>query len=110
MKARQALIAALLVGCAAPALAAQTQGNSRDADIRERQAQLRRMDTDNDGVITRAEWRGSQQSFRMLDTNNDGVLSGDEIWTNRGRGRDRNAMFDRADRDNDGMITSDEVR
>jgi len=47
------------------------------------------MDRNGDGVITRAEWRGSAQSFRVHDWNNDGVLSGDEIrvggrraWTN----------------------------
>lgn len=37
------------------------------------------MDGNNDGVITRAEWRGSAQSFRVHDWNNDGVLSGDEV-------------------------------
>jgi Ca2+-binding EF-hand superfamily protein len=110
MKARQALVA-LLIGCGTPAIAAPAaQDTPRDTDIRERQVQLRRMDTDNDGVITRAEWRGSTQAFRTLDTNNDGVLSGYEIWADRGRGRgrDRNAIFDRADRDNDGVITRSE--
>jgi hypothetical protein len=45
------------------------------------QAQLRfqGMDRDNDGVITRAEWRGNDQSFRNNDWNGDGVLSGDEV-------------------------------
>jgi len=37
------------------------------------------MDRNNDGVITRSEWRGSAQSFRVHDWNNDGVLSGDEV-------------------------------
>ena len=37
------------------------------------------MDTDNDGVITRAEWRGNDQSFREHDLNHDGVLSGEEV-------------------------------
>jgi len=59
---------------------------------------LRDMDTDHDGVVTRAEWRGSDQAFRQRDTNNDGVLSGAEVrepgnevivrasdrWTNTG--------------------------
>ncbi|HEX6314881.1 MAG TPA: hypothetical protein VFZ73_08480, partial [Gemmatimonadaceae bacterium] len=38
-------------------------------------------DTNNDGVITRAEWRGSDRSFAVHDWNNDGVLSGDEVRT-----------------------------
>jgi hypothetical protein len=37
------------------------------------------MDTDRDGVVTRAEWRGSDEAFRMHDTNGDGVLSGAEV-------------------------------
>jgi Ca2+-binding EF-hand superfamily protein len=37
------------------------------------------MDTNNDGRITRDEWRGSERSFANHDWNGDGVLSGDEI-------------------------------
>lgn len=37
------------------------------------------LDRNNDGVITRNEWRGSRQAFDNQDWNNDGVLSGDEI-------------------------------
>lgn len=45
------------------------------------QAQMRfqGMDANNDGVITRAEWRGNAQSFRNQDWNGDGVLSGEEV-------------------------------
>jgi len=44
------------------------------------------MDDNNDGVISRSEWRGGDQSFRRHDWNNDGVLSGDELargWRRR---------------------------
>jgi hypothetical protein len=37
------------------------------------------MDANNDGIITREEWRGSQRSFELHDWNGDGRLSGDEI-------------------------------
>ena len=37
------------------------------------------MDADRDGVVTRAEWRGSDEAFRRQDTNGDGVLSGTEV-------------------------------
>src|SRR3954469_13304649 len=37
------------------------------------------MDTDHDGKITRAEWKGNAIGFAMLDRNGDGVLSGDEL-------------------------------
>ena len=39
------------------------------------------MDANRDGVITRAEWRGSQRSFEVHDWNGDGQLSGDEVRT-----------------------------
>jgi hypothetical protein len=37
------------------------------------------VDRDHDGVIRRAEWRGSDSSFANRDWNHDGVLSGDEM-------------------------------
>jgi Ca2+-binding EF-hand superfamily protein len=37
------------------------------------------MDTNRDGIIQRAEWRGSFESFRVHDWNRDGMLSGDEL-------------------------------
>lgn len=46
---------------------------------------FRQMDQNNDGVITRNEWRGSPQSFLVHDWNRDGVLSGDELRVGGGR-------------------------
>ena len=37
------------------------------------------MDTNRDGAISRAEWRGSDQSFQRHDWNGDRVLSGNEV-------------------------------
>lgn len=37
------------------------------------------LDTDGDGRITRAEWRGDDTSFKQHDANGDGVLAGAEI-------------------------------
>lgn len=48
-------------------------------DGRQRTTRFADMDRNNDGVVTRAEWRGSSQSFGVHDWNRDGVLSGDEI-------------------------------
>ena len=45
------------------------------------------MDINNDGRITRDEWRGSTQSFRVHDWDGNGVLSGDEVITGRARPR-----------------------
>ena len=69
----------------AVALAAQL---GADAVAQSRFAQPRRavermrfrgMDRNNDGVITRDEWRGSAQAFADNDWNGDGVLSGEEV-------------------------------
>lgn len=43
------------------------------------QMRFRGMDRNNDGIITRDEWRGSTRSFTVHDWNGDGVLSGDEV-------------------------------
>jgi Ca2+-binding EF-hand superfamily protein len=63
------------------------------------QRRFRVMDRNNDGVISRAEWRGSRQSFDVHDWNNDGVLNGaevDEAVARQGRTvEDEN--FDRVD-------------
>ena len=51
------------------------------------------MDTNNDGVITRAEWRGSDRAFLNQDWNGDGRLSGQEVAI----GGRRNQSFEEAD-------------
>jgi hypothetical protein len=64
------------------------------------QRRFRVMDRNNDGVISRAEWRGSRPSFDVHDWNSDGVLSGgevDEAVARTGRTVD-DENFDRVDR------------
>jgi Ca2+-binding EF-hand superfamily protein len=78
MKAHAFAAAALLGGT----LMAQPVGAGDAAEPQTRQrvaTRFRAMDTNNDGIVTRAEWRGNARSFRNHDWNNDGVLSGDEI-------------------------------
>jgi hypothetical protein len=72
---------------------------------------VRRMDRNNDGVVTRREWRGSESSFDARDWNRDGLLSGDELRDDDVRSRnarnrefDRNYRFDALDVDRDGRI------
>jgi Ca2+-binding EF-hand superfamily protein len=60
------------------------------------QTRFQGMDRNNDGRITRAEWRGSSQAFDNQDWNGDGVLSGDEVRPGARRNADNfpNQRFD----------------
>jgi hypothetical protein len=121
MQARQfaaVLFAGALATVALPAEAA-AQGNWRQQqENRGRQMRHRGMDTDGDGVITRAEWRGNQQAFRQQDTNDDNVLSGAELWMPGGSGNEAGERFEGTsgvqenfetlDRNNNGVLTLSE--
>jgi Ca2+-binding EF-hand superfamily protein len=65
------------------------------------------MDQNGDGIITRAEWRGTAEAFRVADWNNDGRLSGDEIRVGASPARRR---YDEMDQNGDGIITRAEWR
>jgi len=74
-------------------------------------AEIQRMDTDGDGVVTRAEWQGQRGGFRQHDVNRDNVLSGTEVWGEQGRPGRRNRDIERFrdfDTNNDGVITNNE--
>ena len=67
------------------------------------------MDRNNDGIITRREWRGNAQSFRVHDSNRDGVLSGEEVRAGGFQNGDdiadgRFDRFDDLDIDRDGRV------
>lgn len=89
MKSSMGFAVALCVGVAAGAAA---QGRGNDA------MRFKAMDANHDGVIQRAEWRGSDRSFRNHDWNGDGRLSGDEVRA----GARRPTQWD--DRDIEGSI------
>jgi Ca2+-binding EF-hand superfamily protein len=119
---RAATIVAIVLSAAMTAGVALAQNNGngnggangQNRDTRE-QMRFRAMDTDNDGVITRAEWRGDDQSFREHDLNHDGVLSGEEVSprvvndrADRSRREEMTTRFERADRNGDGRIARSE--
>lgn len=62
------------------AVAATNRVAAADQQRQQRPAiRFAEMDTNGDGIITRAEWRGSARSFDTHDWNGDGRLSGDEV-------------------------------
>ena len=67
------------------------------------------MDSNSDGVITRAEWRGNAQSFRQHDWNGDGVLSGDEVRPGGQRQADRQVNRGQ-DWNRDGIVNDQDVQ
>jgi Ca2+-binding EF-hand superfamily protein len=74
--------------------------------------QYRAWDRNNDGVVTRAEWRGPLQEFRERDWNGDGVLSGREVWNDGWVPAEGSHMTDFAalDRNRNGRISRGEWR
>ena len=112
---------------AAPVVRAQdaNQAQRRNSQSRETM-RFQGMDQNNDGVITRREWRGSDTSFRAHDWNRDNVLSGDEVRVGAARTPNTDddytparrpafydwsqAGFNRVDANRDGRITGDEWR
>jgi Ca2+-binding EF-hand superfamily protein len=83
------------------ALVLAVAGGQSAAAQREGAMRFQGMDLNNDGRITRAEWKGSDQSFKVHDWNGDGVLSGDEVrpGARRGERPNREQEFDGPDRE-----------
>ena len=117
MTNKAALVSAIIVtlGIAAGVQAQTAQTPPRaEAEAEREQARFRAMDVNDDGVITRREWRGNTRAFDRHDLNHDGVLSGAEVWTpaRRGgedqRGAEVLQPFYRADRNNDGRLARSE--
>ncbi len=84
----------------------QEQRGSRRQGGRHQRADLQKMDANNDGVISRDEWKGRPQAFDRIDKNNDGSLTREEIASvARAKGERR---FGQMDANNDGRISREE--
>lgn len=127
------LVAALAVlpgaaGAAGPADKEQADKEHGDKG-KGNSMRFRGLDRNNDGRITRDEWRGNDHSFAVHDTNHDGFLSGTEIGAalqdegyddfmeidrnhdariSREEWRWDRAAFDRIDDNHDGWLTRPE--
>ena len=75
MSRRFVALSSLALWAAASVIApAQAGAQTRAATMR-----FDAMDTNNDGAISRDEWKGSARSFQVHDWNGDGRLSGQEV-------------------------------
>lgn len=76
---------------------------------RERNDRFDDLDTNRDGRLTRAEWRGGAALFDVLDADRDGLLTRTEaVGTQPGRRRTNDDEFRDIDVNRDGTITRDE--
>lgn len=81
------------------------------AESKKQKVKYRNLDRNNDGEVSRAEWRGNSRSFQNQDWNGDGVLSGNEVI----QGADRNdyygqGTFSSLDDNHDGYLSRYEWR
>lgn len=122
---KRLFITSALVGSTlliASAASAQTSPNpdGQRADRMERQAEkMAKVDTNNDGLISAAEFAApAMMRFDATDTNGDGLLdeaersaARDAHKANRAERQDkrRGVRFDRQDTNNDGVLTKAEV-
>lgn len=74
----------------------------------EREGRLHDADRNNDGMISRSEWKGSNKKFDRLDRNGDDMLTATEIKLGKDKTRNQNMRFRGMDRNGDGMISRSE--
>jgi Ca2+-binding EF-hand superfamily protein len=120
-----ALVITMPLTAVSIAHAQNDQGQRRHSQSRETM-RFQGMDQNNDGVITRREWRGSDASFRAHDWNGDNVLSGEEVRVGAARTPNTDedytpsrrpafydwteAGFNRVDANRDGRVSREEWR
>jgi hypothetical protein len=55
------------------------KARSGKASARKLDKKFKKLDVNNDGKLSRDEWKGRAKAFDRLDTNHDGVLTKDEL-------------------------------
>jgi Ca2+-binding EF-hand superfamily protein len=87
------------------AQAPQGQPGSRQRGGLNVEKRMKRMDINNDGVISRDEWKGKPEVFDKIDKNGDGSITREEFDA---AARRQAGRFDQMDTNNDGRISRDE--
>lgn len=119
----------LALSFGAAVFAQDPQGQPGGAGRRNREKRMKQLDVNNDGAISRDEWKGKSEVFDRIDKNRDGSLSRDELSgaprpgsrvnqmdTNKDNQISRDEWkgnprrFGRLDVNSDGVITKEELR
>jgi Ca2+-binding EF-hand superfamily protein len=66
---------------------------------------MKTMDINNDGAISRDEWKGKPEAFKRIDKNGDGSLTREELGS---AARRQAGRLNQMDANNDGQISRDE--
>jgi Ca2+-binding EF-hand superfamily protein len=66
---------------------------------------MKRMDINNDGAVSRDEWKGKPEAFGRIDKNGDGSVTREEF---AGAARRQAGRINKMDANNDGQISRDE--
>src|SRR5262249_41383526 len=94
----------LSISLGAAVFAQDPQGQPGGARRMNREKRMKQLDVNNDGAISRDEWKGKSEVFDRIDKNRDGSLSRDEL-----RGAPRpGARVNQMDTNNDNKISRDE--
>src|SRR5262245_17608573 len=100
-----ACVLALLTSISVLAQDPQGQPRPRRRGGLNREKRMKRMDINNDGAISRDEWKGKPEVFGRIDKNGDGSLTREEFG---GAARRQPRRLDQMDTNNDGQISRDE--
>ena len=100
---RFSMIAAGLLALALTAGTLAQDPTTQSPGREHRGGKLRKLDANNDGQITRDEWKGKPKGFGRLDRNNDNIVSREEAAAARRAHGKR--QFKKMDANNDGQIS-----
>lgn len=100
-----ACVLGLFTSLSAFAQAPQGQSGPRQRGGPNGEKRMKRLDINNDGVISRDEWKGRPEAFDKIDNNGDGSLTREELGD---AARRQAGRLNEMDTNNDGKISRDE--